>query len=274
MKQSRILVADHALSVRLEMVEGAASADFIAARRLHQPETTAEWRREAGAYLLFDGVDSPLSQSFGLGLVEELTPEDLESVEAFFTSHGAELNHEVSPLAGLSTIHTLCDAGYRPSELTSVMYLPLAGVTVPEVPSGVTVRIMSPEEGAVWARTSADGWAEFVEYAPMIEELALIGTHRKHGVNFFADIDGLPVATGGLSLHDGVALFAGASTLPDYRCRGAQSALLAARLAYARAAGCDLGMMCASAGSSSQRNAQRAGFLIAYTRTKWTRRAR
>ncbi|HYO16464.1 MAG TPA: hypothetical protein VE685_24980 [Thermoanaerobaculia bacterium] len=32
---------------------------------------------------------------------------------------------------------------------------------------------------------------------------------------------------------------------------------------------CDLAMMCAHPGSASQRNAERHGFRIAYTRTKW-----
>jgi len=33
--------------------------------------------------------------------------------------------------------------------------------------------------------------------------------------------------------------------------------------------GCDLAMMVAEAGGESQRNAERKGFRIAYTRTKW-----
>jgi hypothetical protein len=33
--------------------------------------------------------------------------------------------------------------------------------------------------------------------------------------------------------------------------------------------GCDLAMMCAEPGGASQRNAEREGFRIAYTRTKW-----
>ena len=38
---------------------------------------------------------------------------------------------------------------------------------------------------------------------------------------------------------------------------------------YAFEHGCDLAMMVALAGSESQRNAERKGFRIAYTRTKW-----
>jgi hypothetical protein len=38
---------------------------------------------------------------------------------------------------------------------------------------------------------------------------------------------------------------------------------------YAFDHGCDLAMMVAQPGSDSQRNAERRGFRLAYTRTKW-----
>jgi hypothetical protein len=38
---------------------------------------------------------------------------------------------------------------------------------------------------------------------------------------------------------------------------------------YAHDHGCDLAMMVAEAASNSQRNAERKGFRIAYTRAKW-----
>ena len=42
-----------------------------------------------------------------------------------------------------------------------------------------------------------------------------------------------------------------------------------ARLEYAVEMGCDLAMIGTEPGSGSQRNAQRQGFRIAYTRIKW-----
>jgi hypothetical protein len=38
---------------------------------------------------------------------------------------------------------------------------------------------------------------------------------------------------------------------------------------WAHQRGCDIAMMVAATGSDSQRNAERMGFRIAYTRTKW-----
>jgi predicted acetyltransferase len=66
-----------------------------------------------------------------------------------------------------------------------------------------------------------------------------------------------------------VAVLAGACTIREYRNRGAQRALLQARLRNAAEHGCDLAMMVAAPGSASQRNAERQGFRIAYTRIKW-----
>ena len=72
---------------------------------------------------------------------------------------------------------------------------------------------------------------------------------------------------------EGVALLAGACTIPEARKRGAQLALLNARLGYAAECGFDVAMICAELGSASQRNAERHGFRIAWTRAKWGLRA-
>jgi hypothetical protein len=55
--------------------------------------------------------------------------------------------------------------------------------------------------------------------------------------------------------------------------QGAQRALLAARLQWAADHGARLAMMVAQPGSTSHRNAERQGFRVAYTRTKWQLRA-
>ena len=86
---------------------------------------------------------------------------------------------------------------------------------------------------------------------------------------YLAELDGRPVATAAMRMHEQVALMAGASTIPSARGRGAQLALLERRLHDAGENGCNLAMMGALPGSISQRNAERHGFRIAYTRVKW-----
>jgi ribosomal protein S18 acetylase RimI-like enzyme len=81
-------------------------------------------------------------------------------------------------------------------------------------------------------------------------------------------VDGVAAAAGALVLGE-VANLANASTLPQFRGRGLQSALIRARMAAAAAAGADLVCAGASWASQSQRNLERAGLRIASTKTTW-----
>lgn len=264
--------SDLALSRRLERAEGRSNADFVEARAATFPAVGAAWIERAGAYALFDGVDSPITQTFGLGLGEPgVVAADLDAIEAFFRERGAPVFHEVSPLAELTLFALLQSRGYRLMELTSVLWRALAGAggPAPVEPAGIVVRVAAQVDLTVWAETSARGWSEQPELTGFMHELAIINTRRRNFVPFLAEIDGTPVAAGGLSVCERVALLAGASTIPEARQRGAQRALLEARLVYAAAHGCDIAMMGALPGSASQRNAERAGFRIAYTRIKW-----
>ena len=269
-------LTDHALSRRLERAEGSSGAAFVEARARLSPATGAVWREVAGAYAMFDGVGSPLTQTFGLGLFAPAAPDDLAEMEAFFEERGADVYHEVSPLADRALLTLLPARGFRPVDLTSVMHQPIApqGSANPErdaVPAGGVVarRIASGEE-SLWAETAARGWSsESAELAAFVRDLGVVSAHSRGTACFIAECEGIAVAAAALTVHEGVALLAGASTVPAWRGRGAQAALLAARLGAAATHGCDLAMMCAEPGSASQRNAERQGFRIAYTRTKW-----
>jgi GNAT superfamily N-acetyltransferase len=262
--------ADLDLSRRLERAEGRSCLEFAEARGRLYPESGATWMECAGAYAVFEGVNSPITQSFGLGLFEPLSPAALDRMEAFFLDRGALVVHEVSPLAGIATLDLLCTRGYRPIEQSSVLYQPVERPATKTHPDGVMVRLAGVEEAASWAQINARGWGhEHPELLDFLGEFGPVAFAREHTVNFIAELDGRPGAVGALSLHEGVALFAGATTLPEMRRRGLQAALLERRLRYAFEHGYDLAMMVAEAGSQSQRNAERKGFRIAYTRTKW-----
>jgi GNAT superfamily N-acetyltransferase len=261
--------ADLGLSRRLERAEGRSCLEFAEARgRLH-PESGATWMECAGAYAVFDGVSSPVTQSFGLGLFEPLSPAALDRMESFFLDRRAVVVHEVSPLAGIPTLDLLCTRGYRPIELSSVLRRPVERPAA-KTPDGITVRVAEIEEAALWVQINARGWGhEHPELADFLGEFGSVAFAREHTVNFLAELDGQAGAAGALSLYDGVALFAGAATIPEMRRRGLQAALLEARMRYAFEHGYELAMMVTEAGSQSQRNAERKGFCIAYTRTKW-----
>lgn len=262
--------ADHALAERLEAAEGYACAQFAAARKRLFPECSSAWMKCAGADIVFDGVDSPTTQTFGLGLFEPLTSETLDSIEQFFLARGAIPTHEVCPFAGASTLDLLCSRGYRPFEISNVLYRRI-DVAADPMPPNICVRVVRADEAELWAGVNARGWThDHPEYEQFLKTIGALLVGRENSTCFLAEIRGVPAAAGALCLHHGIALLAGAATLPEYRRRGLQSALLAERLRYAARRNCDLAMMVAEAGSNSQRNAERRGFRIAYTRLKWS----
>jgi hypothetical protein len=117
--------SDLALSRRLERAEGHACAQFAEARRRLFPDSRSEWMECSGAYAVFDGVASPVTQSFGLGIFEELTASSLDVIERFFLDRGAAVDHEVSPHAGAVALSLLCSRRYQPIEISNVMYRPV-----------------------------------------------------------------------------------------------------------------------------------------------------
>jgi GNAT superfamily N-acetyltransferase len=263
--------ADLSLARRLERAEGTANAASVEARARLWPERGAAWIDVRGAYAMFDGIDSPLTQTFGLGLFADVTPADLDAIERFFGERGAPSFHEVCPLATSNAFTLLGDRGYRPFEFTSVMFRPVPPVDGAARSTSLVVRVARHDEEDAWARTAAAGWSESRAVESFMRDIGRLSMARADTACFVAEWGGEPIATGMLSFHEGVALFAGASTVPEYRGRGAQLALLDARLRCATERGCDLAMMCAAPGSASQRNAERNGFRIAYTRMKFRR---
>jgi GNAT superfamily N-acetyltransferase len=265
-----MIFADHALAERLEAAEGFACVQFAAARKRLFPECDSAWMKCAGADVVFDGVDAPTTQTFGLGMFEEPTPAALDGIERFFEERGAEVMHEVSPFAGSATLDLLCARGYRPFEISNVMYRAVEEPAKASAGSGIRVRVIDPAEAQMWSEVSARGWThEHPELEPFVKEMGAMIVAREHSPCFLAEMDGVAGAAGVLILHKGVALFGGASTVPEMRRCGLQAALLEARMRYAFEHGCDLAMMVAEAGSNSQRNAERKGFRVAYTRMKW-----
>lgn len=267
-----MIYSDRTLSQKLERTEARSNSSFVEARARISPEIGAQWTEIAGVYAMYDGAESPLTQTFGLGLFDEITNAALEKIEAFFAERNAPVFHEVSPMADASLLELLTERGYRPVELTSVLFQEIGGEILNEksVDSKIVTRIIEAGEEEIWAHTSAGGWATEMEgLAEFMFNFGKISAQTAGGFPFLAELDGRAISAGMLFIYDDVAILAGASTVPEGRRQGAQSALLAARLKFAAERGCRIAMMGAAPGSQSQRNAEKNGFRIAYTRTKW-----
>ena len=264
--------ADIELAQRLERTEARSNVEFVEARAKAFPDRGATWIEVAGTFAMFDGVGSPLTQTFGLGISEPITAEHMDTLEEFFRSRGAEVFHEVCPLADPSVWQLIKERNYQPVEFSNVLYRPISVDLRLDASrnQAIKVRVVEKNEMDLWARTASEGWSEFAEVADFMRELNHVVAHSE-GLSFVGELDGQQIATGALTIAGDVALLAGASTIPAARRQGAQLAMLEDRLRHAAAQGCNIAMIVTAPGSGSQRNAERHGFRIAYTRSKWGR---
>jgi hypothetical protein len=266
-----MIYSDKSLSQKLERTEARANASFVETRARLEPSTGATWIEVAGAYAMFDGPGSPCTQTFGLGLFDNVGGEHLAEIEEFYLERSAPVFHEVSPMTDPSLMQILSARDYSPIELTSVMYRELGpGIELETKNANITTRVISDDEVELWAATSAGGWATEMEgLADFMLGFGRISARCDGAYPFIGELDGKAISTGMLFIYDDVCILAGASTLPEGRNQGAQNALLAARLKFAGERGSRLAMVGAAPGSQSQKNAQKNGFQVAYTRTKW-----
>jgi hypothetical protein len=220
----------------------------------------------AGGCALFAGDGSPATHALGIGMTGPVPVAEFDRLEEFFRFHGSASLIDLCPLADLTVIEQVTRRGYKVIEFNNVLARP---VRFYEPPPRLPTRLIRPEEGLLWSRVVAQGFAGSDNPPPEFD-LALSQTFLSSEC-FLGEVGTTPAAGGALGIRDGVALFYGDSTLVPFRGCGLQSALIRARLECASAAGCDLAMVSVIPGSSSERNYERAGFELAYMRVNVVR---
>jgi hypothetical protein len=261
------------LARRIELAEGQAAADGAEALERLRPESGAAVERVAGGFAVYCGANSPITQAVALGLDGSVSEEEFDGLEEFYRSRKEPVRVETCPLADPSLIEQFGRRNYRVTEFSNVMARSLCAPDSSnawrEPPSGVVIEKIAKGQVDLWTLTVSQG---FSENFPVTQEILEVMRMFALGQNvecYLARVDGAVAGGATLTIHDGVAGLFGASTLPAFRRRGVQTALLETRLARAVAAGCDLAACLAQPGSRSQRNVMRQGFSVLYTRVKF-----
>jgi GNAT superfamily N-acetyltransferase len=264
-----MLWAELSLAQKLEAADAALGADYALAYAKAYPAGGGATIPVMGGRASFAGVDSPMTQAFALGLSGPVTAEELDELEEFYRRRGAAVNIELCPLADESLRHLPGERGYRIIEFSNVLVRELTPEDVHIVPDpAVKVRQAGSADAEVYGDVASRGFFEHGDIPQFMKEVAECFTRMTMMTQFLAELDGRVAGGGGVGIHGEVATFAGAATLPEFRNRGVQKALIQARLAFAAAAGCKLAMVTTMPGSGSYRNAARQGFRIVYTRCK------
>lgn len=259
------------LARRLEYSEAADAAGCVEAAGLIHADTEAVSQAAGGGYLTFCEPESPLTRGIGVGMHGPVAVEDIVGIEQFFLSRGAPVALEVCPHADGSLREILSHRGYRITEFNNVLVRDLTAGNLPNVPAGLHVRRAEADDADLYARTVVRGFFGRDEMTDVEYRLGLMLFHMPRTTGYLAYAGDEPSSGGGLSIRHGVASFFGDATLRACRGKGLHTALIAERLRIAREAGCDLAAAVTQPGSASQRNYQRLGFLVAYSRVTMVR---
>ncbi|MCB9378320.1 MAG: GNAT family N-acetyltransferase [Holophagales bacterium] len=261
------------LVARIERAEARTMADGAAAARAREP--AAEALALGGGYATWAAPGSPLNKVVGLGFGPTPTEAEIEAMERFCAERETPVRVELATLAEEGQAARFTARGYQLAGFENVLGLPIDGASPLRIADGVEVEAIGPEQGAVWldvvvrgfAAPDDQGVASDEQFPREVLEQAIDGFTGMPGFRrYLARLRGELAGGASMRLVDGIAQLSGAATLPAHRRRGVQTSLLAARLATAREAGCDLAIVTTQPGSKSQENVQRMGFQLLYAR--------
>ena len=263
------LFADPALAQRIESTDAWVGVESARIHEQLHPESGATWIPVPGGFAIYTGTGSAMTQVLGLGTDGPVREEDLEEIEEFYRFHGANVSIELCPLADRSVIPLLAAHEYNIAGFSNMLVRRLSTVApAPEPIENTIVRHCTPTEGEVWARTILEGFSEQTAITEDNVDVLLSLFHQTGSICLLALVDGKYAGGGALSVHESVAAVYGATTIPAFRRRGIQTALIQALLAEAVDARCDVAYTVTEPGSVSNRNLARQEFRLVYTRVK------
>lgn len=238
-----------------------------------------------GGCATYAGPDSPYNKVVGVGFDGVPDDAELTEVERRYAEVGAPVSFEVAALADPALLEVLGERGYRLVSFENVLIRGLDDEPA-VAPAEVVIEREDQQADQGWRRTWLDvvveaalqpdeqGLAQHEEFSSESLERAELAGFDAGVLAYLATVDNRPAGGAGIRFADGIAQMAGAGTVPALRRRGVQTALVAARLADARNAGCDLAVVTTQPGSPSHANTQRMGFELGYTRAILVRGSR
>lgn len=202
-----------------------------------------------------------MGKAIGVALDGPMSASDLDRIEAFYREHGVAAKLSLCPFTHATAFALLAGRRYVIVDHFNVLSRSFDGLPAP------SVSVTRADRYAEWADLVRRGSDQPADDATRAETVALVLGEAPQMHAFVATIDGEPAAGAGLLVDGGIATLFATSTLRMFRRRGAQSSLVAARLAHAKALGCDLAVAMTDVGGDSQRNLERVGFRVGYTAT-------
>lgn len=246
------------MSARYERVEAEAFGDVYEATRLPVLHV-------AGAVCCAtSGLDSfMLNRAIALGLERSPSDAELDEIDAFFREAGVRYSVPLAPGCDPSLEPRLRERGFA----DGYAWMKFSRDVAPPQARKTSLLVERTIDGAAFSRVVSAAYGLPPDATMSWDVLA-----GRPGWHLFLARDGTePVGAAALFLSAGVGWLGMAGTLPEHRGKGAQTALIAARIERARELGAEVvvtetGERVEGRPSNSYRNILRSGFSEAYLR--------
>jgi len=256
------MIVDHELINQVEDAIAAERSTFAEGMATFQPESGACWLPIAGGRAIFTGTDFFTNRVLAMGVHGPVSHDDVERVEAFYVERGVPSEIELASVVDRSLIRLLSQRGYRLIRFRNI-YAQVVGA--PDITGSNVAEIheVDASNAADWSTTLLDGFGYTTDAdRNRVETWNRMLRTVSELTALVAVMDGRAVGSASVMVLGSTAVLGGAATLPAFRRRGVQQALIKARLALAARAGCELAVVTADPGSNSGRNAERTGFQL------------
>lgn len=215
-----------------------------------------------------------LNQALALGLRGPIASSQLDRLETLLGQGGHPVVVELAPTADAELPRLLADRGYCIQSFQHVLAQklnPRINHAAPDWDSRVQVRCIEAHEMGLWCQVVHSGFLNQDELGSGEDAASGFSAEAVGNQFYVASVDGHPAGAAVLGCFNRVGVFSGTSVLPRFRGLGAQRALVAARLAAARQAGCRWACSAVLPSSASQANLERCGFRVVYPKLEMAR---
>lgn len=238
---------------------------------------------EGAAIATLPEFGAKLNRISGMGLgKQDDDVEELARVEGILTSAGREVTIHVNPYTDKSISQWLLSNNYYATSFSNALLYSFSDAAVAQLldtptekTPGLRVRQAAATDKDEFLQHSIMGFKENGRSLKLLRTLAQSAALRDDTTLYIATIDDEVAGTAALAImqtpYGRIAYFYLDSTLPQYRRRGVQAALIRARLLDTHRQGVKYATMITHLGVGSSRNAERLGFKIAYIKTKFTK---
>ncbi len=261
-------------TIRAERAERAALSDIHRSAPADLRTRLGLELREVGGALVSIARHSPsilINRSIGLGLAHPADRETVDRIVKHYEHAGLERYFvQIDPAATPEDLPDwLENAGLEPYHRAWAKF-ERGCEPVAEAGTGLEVREIGVENAEDFGRIATIGFELNEAWIP-----ALSGLVGRPGWHIFLSFEGdRPAGGGALRINDGVGWLDWASTLPEFRRRGSQGAIISRRITDGIALGCNsfatsTGEEVAGDSQHSYHNIERYGFRRTHARANW-----